>query len=44
MAFEGSQPLIEDDLRWATTFDGKQDNLSWKTTFDERQLLMEDHS
>ena len=41
-----NDPKEEDDLRWNTTFDGRQllteDNLLWKTTFDRGQILTED--
>ena len=40
------QPLMEDDLWWKMTFEGRWplmvDNFCWKTTSDDRQLLMED--
>ena len=41
-----NDPKEEDDLRWYTTFDGRQplmeDELWWKTTFDGRRPLTED--
>ena len=39
-------PLMKDDLRWKTTFNGRwpsmEDNLRWKTTFNGGRYLMED--
>ena len=41
------RPLIEDDILWKTTFDGRQpsveDNLRWKTTFGGRQPSVKDN-
>ena len=38
--------MIEDDLWWKTTYDGRrlmmEDKLWWKTTYDGRRLMMED--
>ena len=38
---------MEDDLRWKTTFEGRQpsieDDLPWKMTFDGKEPLVGDH-
>ena len=47
---DGRQPLMEDDLRWKTTFGGRRPScliqfcseLIWKTTFDGRRPSIED--
>ena len=40
------RPLMEEDLQWKTTFDGRrpsmEDDLQWKITFDGRRPLIED--
>ena len=41
MTFGGRRPLVEDDLRWKTTF--SEDNLWWKTTLGGKQPSVEDN-
>ena len=42
----GRGPLVEDDLRWKTTFGGRrptvEDDLQWTTTFGGRRPSVED--
>ena len=43
MIFSGKEPLVEDELRWKTTFSERrvsvEDDLRWKTTFGGGQPL-----